>query len=156
MAEALSRSTDYRVLRRLVPRTTFTPSVDAAVGQIVELHHSQFDDFVFTLSRSRLHGNRSGAPDGACEGRRQAVPAGCARAPAPTEEDHLVWGEFGFSRAWVDGRRHEQALVNEFGEAQPRHFDAVDAGGVVAIGLLRQHGEGLRENRDRTARIRIR
>jgi DNA polymerase III subunit epsilon len=27
MAEALSRSTDYRVLRRLVPRTTFTPSV---------------------------------------------------------------------------------------------------------------------------------
>jgi hypothetical protein len=27
MAEALSRSTDYRVLRRLIPRTTFTPSV---------------------------------------------------------------------------------------------------------------------------------
>jgi DNA polymerase-3 subunit epsilon len=27
MAEELSRSTDYRVLRRLVPRTTFTPSV---------------------------------------------------------------------------------------------------------------------------------
>jgi len=27
MAEALSRSTDYRVLRRVVPRTTFTPSV---------------------------------------------------------------------------------------------------------------------------------
>ena len=27
MAEALSRSTDYRVLRRLVPRTIFTPSV---------------------------------------------------------------------------------------------------------------------------------
>ena len=27
MAEALSRSTDYRVLRRLVPRTAFTPSV---------------------------------------------------------------------------------------------------------------------------------
>jgi hypothetical protein len=53
-------------------------------------------------------------------------------------EGHLVWGEFGFSRAWVDGRRlvdfgdwpsHEQALANEFGEAQGRHFDAVDAGG---------------------------
>jgi DNA polymerase III subunit epsilon len=27
MAEALSKSTDYHVLRRLVPRTTFTPSV---------------------------------------------------------------------------------------------------------------------------------
>jgi hypothetical protein len=27
MAEALSRSTDYRVLRRLVPRMAFTPSV---------------------------------------------------------------------------------------------------------------------------------
>ena len=27
MGEALSKSADYRVLRRLVPRTTFTPSV---------------------------------------------------------------------------------------------------------------------------------
>jgi hypothetical protein len=58
-----------------------------------------------------------------------------------------IWsGEnLGFSRAWVDGRRHEQALVNEFGEAQPRHFDAVDAGGVCGDRPGRQHGEGLRE-----------
>ena len=28
MAEALAKSTDYRVLRRLVPRKTFTPSFD--------------------------------------------------------------------------------------------------------------------------------
>src|ERR1700749_14100 len=37
MAEALSRSTDYRILRRLVPRTTFTPSVDESTKTAILL-----------------------------------------------------------------------------------------------------------------------
>jgi DNA polymerase-3 subunit epsilon len=60
MAEALSRSTDYRVLRRLVPRTTFTPclgestktgilldtettGLDSRKDEVIELGMVKFD-----------------------------------------------------------------------------------------------------------------
>src|SRR6516165_612418 len=45
MAEELSRSTDYRVLRRLVPRTTFAPSVSESTktGILLDMETTGLD-----------------------------------------------------------------------------------------------------------------
>jgi hypothetical protein len=113
MAEALSRSTDHRVLRRLVPRTTFTPSVgestktgilldtettvDPRRDEVIELGMVKFDYL----------------PDGRVVGVRGVFSSfnePCI--PIPTEVTALN----GITDEMVAGQRIDEAAVSAFVE----------------------------------------
>jgi DNA polymerase III subunit epsilon len=112
MADALSRSADYRVLRRLVPRPPFTPSIgqhtrtavlldtettglDAQKNEIIELGMVKFDYF----------------PDGRVAGVRDAFAAfNEPSEPIPPEVTDLT----GITDEMVAGHRIDEAAVTRF------------------------------------------
>jgi DNA polymerase-3 subunit epsilon len=112
MADALSRSTDYRVLRRLVPRLPFTPSIsqntktailldtettglDARTDEIIELGMVKFDYL----------------PDGRIAGVRDTFSAfNEPSMPIPIEVTALT----GITDEMVAGQRIEEAAVSAF------------------------------------------
>ncbi len=104
MAEALSRSADYRVLRRLIPRAIFTPAIgqstrtgilldtettglDARTDEVIELGMVKFDYL----------------PDGRIVGVRDAHSSfNEPSVPIPLEVTALT----GISDEMVAGQRH--------------------------------------------------
>ena len=114
MAEALSRSTDYRVLRRLVPRTTFTLSVGKTTktGILLDTETTGLDprkDEVIELGMVKF----DYLPDG------RVVCVGDVFSsfnepsiPIPTEVTALT----GITDEMVAGQRIDEAAVSAFVE----------------------------------------
>jgi len=114
MAEALSRSTDYRVLRRLVPRTIFTPSVGESTktGILLDTETTGLDprkDEVIELGMVKF----DYLPDGRVVGVRDVFSSFNEPSVAiPTEVTALT----GITDEMVAGQRIDQAVVSAFVE----------------------------------------
>ena len=114
MAEALSRSTDYRVLRRLVPRTTFTSSVgeSAKTGILLDTETTGLDprkDEVIELGMVKF----DYLPDGRVVGVRGIFSSfNEPSVPIPTEVTALT----GITDEMVAGQRIDEAAVSTFVE----------------------------------------
>jgi DNA polymerase-3 subunit epsilon len=112
MAEELSRSTDYRVLRRLVPRTTFTPSVGESTktGILLDMETTGLDprkEEVIELGMVKF----DYLPDGRVVGVRNIFSAlNEPTVPIPTEVTALT----GITDEMVAGRRIDEAAVSAF------------------------------------------
>ena len=114
MAEALSRSTDYRVLRRLVPRTAFTPSVGQSTktGVLLDTETTGLDprkDEVIELGMVKF----DYLPDGRVVGVRDVFSSFNEPSVAiPTEVTALT----GITDEMVAGQRIDEAVVSAFVE----------------------------------------
>jgi len=114
MAEALSRSTDYRVLRRLVPRTIFTPSVGESTktGILLDTETTGLDprkDEVIELGMVKF----DYLPDGRVGGVRDVFSSfNEPSVPIPTEVTALT----GITDEMVAGQRIDEAAVSAFVE----------------------------------------
>jgi DNA polymerase III subunit epsilon len=114
MAEALSRSTDYRVLRRLVPRTTFTPSVGESTktGILLDTETTGLDprkDEIIELGMVKF----DYLPDGRVVGVRGVFSSfNEPFIPIPTEVTVLT----GITDEMVAGQRIDEAAVSAFVE----------------------------------------
>ena len=112
MADALSRSTDYRVLRRLVPRTTFTPSVGESMktGILLDTETTGLDprkDEVIELGMVKF----DYLPDGRVGGVRDVFSSfNEPSVPIPTEVTALT----GITDEMVAGQRIDEAAVSAF------------------------------------------
>jgi DNA polymerase-3 subunit epsilon len=112
MAEALSRSTDYRVLRRLVPRPTSTPAIgqETKVGILLDTETTGLDhrkDEIIELGMVKF----DYLPDGRIVGVRDTFSAfNEPSGPIPPEVTELT----GISDAMVAGHRIEEAAVTAF------------------------------------------
>jgi DNA polymerase III subunit epsilon len=112
MAEALIRSGDYRVLRRLVPRTTSVPSIDqvSRTGVILDVETTGLDqqkDEIIELGMVKF----DYLPDGRIAGLRDVFtsfnePSG----PIPAEVTALT----GITAEMVAGQRIDEATVSSF------------------------------------------
>ena len=114
MAEALSRSTDYRVLRRLVPRTIFTPSVGESTktGILLDTETTGLDprkDEVIELGMVKF----DYLPDGRVASVRDVFSSfNEPSIPIPTEVTALT----GITDEMVVGQRIDEAAVSAFVE----------------------------------------
>jgi DNA polymerase III subunit epsilon len=114
MAEALSRSTEYRVLRRLVPRTTFTPSVGESTktGILLDTETTGLDprkDEIIELGMVKF----DYLPDGRVVGVRDVFSSfNEPSVPIPTEVTALT----GITDEIVAGQRIDGAAVSTFVE----------------------------------------
>ena len=114
MAEALGRSTDYRVLRRLIPRTTFTPSVSETkkTGILLDTETTGLDprkDEVIELGMVKF----DYLPDGRVVGVRDVFSSfNEPSVPIPTEVTALT----GITDEMVAGQRIDEAVVSAFVE----------------------------------------
>jgi DNA polymerase-3 subunit epsilon len=114
MAEALSRSTDYRVLRRLVPRATFTPSVGESTktGILLDTETTGLDpwkDEVIELGMVKF----DYLPDGRVVGVRDVFSSfNEPSVPIPTEVTTLT----GITDEMVAGQRIDEVAVSAFVE----------------------------------------
>jgi DNA polymerase-3 subunit epsilon len=112
MAEALSKSADYRVLRRLVPRTTSTPSVGelTKTGILLDIETTGLDprkDEVIELGMVKF----DYLPDGRVGGVRGVFSSfNEPSVPIPTEVTALT----GITDEMVAGRRIDEATVSAF------------------------------------------
>jgi DNA polymerase-3 subunit epsilon len=114
MAEALSKSADYRVLRRLVPRMTFTPSVGGSTktGILLDTETTGLDprkDEVIELGMVKF----DYLPDGRVVGVRDVFSSfNEPSVPIPTDVTALT----GITDEMVAGRRIDEAAVSAFVE----------------------------------------
>jgi hypothetical protein len=114
MAEALSRSTDYRVLRRLVPRTTFTPSVGESTktGILLDVETTGLDprkDEVIELGMVKF----DYLPDGRVIGVSDVFSSfNEPSVPIPSEVTALT----GITGEMVAGQRIDEGVVSAFVE----------------------------------------
>jgi DNA polymerase-3 subunit epsilon len=112
MAEALIRSGDYRVLRRLVPRSTSVPSIDhvSRTGVVLDVETTGLDqqkDEIIELGMVKF----DYLPDGRIAGLRDVFtsfnePSG----PIPAEVTVLT----GITAEMVAGQRIDEAAVSSF------------------------------------------
>jgi DNA polymerase-3 subunit epsilon len=113
MAEALAKSTDYRVLRRLVPRTSFTPSIGPAKTAILlDVETTGLDqrkDEVVELGMVKF----DYLPDGRIAGVRDIFSSfNEPSAPIPPEVTALT----GITNEMVTGHRIDEAAVSSFAD----------------------------------------
>jgi DNA polymerase-3 subunit epsilon len=114
MAEALARSTDYRVLRRLVRRETFTPSNGQATktGILLDVETTGLDqrkDEVIELGMVKF----DYLPDGRIAGLRDTFTSfNEPSAPIPPEVTALT----GITDEMVAGQRIDEATVSSFAD----------------------------------------
>src|SRR6516162_1635536 len=113
MAEALGRSADYRVLRRLIPRTSFTPSTGPAKTAILlDVETTGLDqrkDEVVELGMVKF----DYLPDGRIAGIRDAFSSfNEPLDPIPPDVIALT----GITNEMVAGHRIDEAAVSSFAE----------------------------------------
>ena len=114
MAEELSRSTDYRVLQRLVPQTTFAPSVSESTktGILLDMETTGLDprkEEVIELGMVKF----DYLPDGRVVGVRDVFSSfNEPSVPIPTEVTALT----GITDEMVAGQRIDEAAVSAFVE----------------------------------------
>jgi DNA polymerase III subunit epsilon len=112
MAEALSRSTDYRVLRRLVPRATLTSSIgqDTKTGILIDIETTGLDarkDEVIELGMVKF----DYLADGQVVGVRDVFSSFAEPTmPIPPEVTALT----GITDEMVAGQRIDEAAVSAF------------------------------------------
>jgi DNA polymerase-3 subunit epsilon len=112
MAEALSHSTDYRVLRRLVPRPTSmaAPGTEDRTGILLDTETTGLDhasDEIIELGLVKF----DYTPDGGIAGVRDTFSAfNEPSAPIPPEVTALT----GITSEMVAGHRIDEAAVNAF------------------------------------------
>ena len=112
MAEALGESTDYRVLRRLIPRSKFTPAPEQEVkiGILLDTETTGLDarrDEIIELGMVKF----GYLPDGRIAGVRDTFSAFAEPSvPIPTEITALT----GITDGMVSGHRIDEASVNAF------------------------------------------
>lgn len=112
MAEALGRSTDYRVLRRLVPRTPLAPSIgmDTKTAVLLDTETTGLDarnDEVIELGMVKI----DYLPDGRIVGVRGTFSA--FNEPTVPISDEIT-ALTGISADMVAGHRIDEAAVNAF------------------------------------------
>jgi DNA polymerase III subunit epsilon len=121
IAEALVRSGDYRVLRRLVPRATSVPSIDqiSRTGVILDVETTGLDrqrDEIIELGMIKF----DYLPDGRIAGLRDVFTSfNEPSRPIPAEVSALT----GITAEMVAGQRIDEAAVSSF---------VADAGIVIA------------------------
>ena len=114
MAEALAKSTDYRVLRRLVPRETFNPSVGliTKTGILLDVETTGLDqrkDEVIELGMVKF----DYLPDGRIVGLRDVFSSFSEPSDAiPPEVTALT----GITNDMVAGHRIDEAAVSSFAD----------------------------------------
>ena len=114
MAEALAKSTDYRVLRRLVPRETFNPSVGLSTktGVLLDVETTGLDqrkDEVIELGMVKF----DYLPDGRIAGLRDAFSSFNEPSdPIPPKVTALT----GITNDRVAGHRIDEAAVSRFAD----------------------------------------
>jgi DNA polymerase-3 subunit epsilon len=112
LAEALVRSGDYRVLRRLVPRTTSVPSMDqiSRTGIILDVETTGLDqqrDEIIELGMIKF----DYLPDGRIAGLRDVFTSfNEPSRPIPAEVSALT----GITAEMVAGQRIDEAAVSSF------------------------------------------
>jgi DNA polymerase III subunit epsilon len=112
MAEALSRSTDYRVLRRLVPRTTSAPAdkQDTKIGILLDTETTGLDhrkDELIELGMVKFDYSADGRIVGVCD-TFSAFNEPSARIPPD------VTALTGITDEMVAGHKIDEAAVNAF------------------------------------------
>ena len=114
MAEALAKSVDYRVLRRLVPRRTFTPSIGQSTktGVLLDVETTGLDqqkDEVIELGMVKF----DYLPDGRITGLRNVFSSfNEPSEPIPLEVTALT----GITNEMVAGQRIDEAAVSSFAD----------------------------------------
>jgi DNA polymerase-3 subunit epsilon len=112
MADALAKTGDYRVLRRLVPRTTFVPSIgeDTKTGVLIDVETTGLDqqkDEIIELGMVKF----DYLPDGRIAGLRDVFTSfNEASGPIPPEVSALT----GITDEMVAGHRIDEAAVSSF------------------------------------------
>ena len=158
MAEALSRSADYRVLRRLVPRTPASPVAgqETRIGILLDTETTGLDhrkDEIIELGMVKF----DYLPDGRIVGVRDTFAAfNEPSAPIPPEITAIT----GITDEMVAGQRIDDAFVSAFVDdavitiAHNSGFDRKFAGALSAD--LRAEGLGLQRDRNRLAKAQLR
>jgi DNA polymerase-3 subunit epsilon len=115
MAEALAKSTDYRVLRRLVPRKTFTPSIigqGTKTGILLDVETTGLDqqkDEVIEIGMVKF----DYLPDGRIAGIRDVFSSfNEPSEPIPPEVTALT----GITNEMVAGHRIDEAAISWFAD----------------------------------------
>lgn len=114
MAEALAKSADYRVLRRLAPRRTFTPSIGQSTktGVLLDVETTGLDqqkDEVIELGMVKF----DYLPDGRITGLRNVFSSfNEPSEPIPLEVTALT----GITNEMVAGQRIDEAAVSSFAD----------------------------------------
>ena len=114
MAEALAKSANYRVLRRLVPRTTFSPSMGQSTktGILLDVETTGLDqrkDEVIELGMVKF----DYLPDGRVAGLRDVFSSfNEPSEPIPLEVTALT----GITNKMVAGQRIDEAAVSSFAD----------------------------------------
>jgi DNA polymerase-3 subunit epsilon len=112
MADALAKTGDYRVLRRLVPRTTFVPSIGEVTktGVLIDVETTGLDqqqDEIIELGMVKF----DYLPDGRIAGLRDVFTSfNEASGPIPPEVSALT----GITDEMVAGHRIDEAAVSSF------------------------------------------
>jgi DNA polymerase III subunit epsilon len=110
MAEALAKSEDYRILRRLIPRKTFTHSQSTKTGILVDVETTGLDqqkDEVIELGMVKF----DYLPDGRIAGPRGIFSSfNEPSEPIPLEVTALT----GITNEMVAGHRIDEAAVSSF------------------------------------------
>jgi DNA polymerase-3 subunit epsilon len=112
MAEALAKSVDYRVLRRLIPRTTFSPSIgqSARTGVLLDVETTGLDhrkDEVIELGMVKF----DYLPDGRIAGLRDVFSSfNESSGSIPPEITALT----GITDEMVAGQRIDETAVSSF------------------------------------------
>jgi DNA polymerase-3 subunit epsilon len=112
MAEALAKSADYRVLRRLVPRTTFAPSIGQSTktGILLDVETTGLDqqkDEIIELGMVKF----DYLPDGRIAGLKDAFSSfNEPSVPIPLDVAALT----GITNEMVAGQRIDEAAVSSF------------------------------------------
>lgn len=155
MAEALSRSADYRVLRRLVPRPTSmaAPGQETRTGILLDTETTGLDhasDEIIELGLVKF----DYTPDGRIAGVRDTFSAfNEPSAPIPPEVTALT----GITNEMVAGHRIDEAAVNAFVESAVIHRPQQRLRQKIRRALLarvRAQGLGLQHEGDRLAQPR--
>jgi DNA polymerase-3 subunit epsilon len=112
MAEALSRSTDYRVLRRLVPRAPSTPPVgqETKIGVLLDIETTGLDhakDEIIELGMVKF----DYTPDGRVVGVKDTF-SGFNEPAVPISDEITILT--GITDDMVAGHRIDEAAVNAF------------------------------------------
>lgn len=157
MADALAKTGDYRVLRRLVPRTTFVPSIGEVTktGVLIDVETTGLDqqkDEIIELGMVKF----DYLPDGRIAGLRDVFtsfnePSG----PIPPEVSALT----GITDEMVAGHRIDEAAVSSFvadAVIVIAHNAGFDRKFAERYWPILQHKRGLLGNRGRVAEIRFR